>query len=175
MANFNAKYDNYVRDLPKYVLKNIKDQISEKYPIDAENEFIDALFARKHQSYKRKREYDIGYYNKLQNTNEAKTNKLSEEIQCLLLRLASKAEECELARNELVTVQANLESLTNKHLHLQSILKGALDWVAIYQEHNSDLGRPKITPKEEAVIRTKLGLSQPTSAIPTKKKLRPNR
>jgi hypothetical protein len=60
MANFNPKYDNYVRDLPKYVLKNIKDQISEKYPLDAENEFIDALFARKHQSYKRKREYDIG-------------------------------------------------------------------------------------------------------------------
>jgi hypothetical protein len=60
MANFNPKYDNYVRDLPKYVLKNIKDQISEKYPIDAENEFIDALFERKHQSYKRKREYDIG-------------------------------------------------------------------------------------------------------------------
>jgi hypothetical protein len=175
MANFNPKYDNYVRDLPKYVLKNIKDQISEKYSIDAENEFIDALFERKHQSYKRKREYDIGYYNKLQNNNEVKTNQLNEEIQNLLLRLASKTEECELAQTELATMQSNLESLTSKYLHLQSLLKGALDWVAIYQEHNSSLGRPKITPKEEGAIRTKLGLSQPTSTGVAKKKLRPNR
>jgi hypothetical protein len=175
MTNFNPKYDNYVRDLPKYVLKNIKDQISEKYSIDAENEFIEALFERKHQSYKRKREYDIGYYNKLQNNNEAKTNKLSEEIRDLQLRLTSKTEECDLVRTELATMQSNWESLTAKYLHLQSLLKGALDWVAIYQEHNSSLGRPKITPKEEAEIRTKLGLSQPISAGVTKKKLRSNR
>jgi hypothetical protein len=175
MANFNPKYDNYVRDLPKYVLKNIKDQISEKYPIDAENEFIDALFERKHQSYKRKREYDIGYYNKLQNNTEVKTNKLNEEVQNLQLRLTSKTEDYELARNELATIQSNLESLTAKYLHLQSLLKGALDWIAIYQEHNSSLGRPKITPKEEAEIRIKLGLNQLTSTGIAKKKLRPNR
>lgn len=175
MANFNPKYDNYVRDLPKYVLKNIKDQISEKYPIDAENEFIDALFERKHQSYKRKREYDIGYYNKLQNSNEVKTNKLNEEIQSLQLRLTTKTEECELARNDFLAIQTNLQSLTNKYLELQSILKGSLDWVAIYQEHNSSLGRPKITPQEEAAVRAKLGLSQPISTGLTNKKLRPNR
>jgi hypothetical protein len=104
-----------------------------------------------------------------------KTNKLNEEIQNLQLRLTSKTEEGELARTERATMQSNLESLTNKYLHLQSLLKGALDWVAIYQEHNSSLGRPKITAKEEAEIRIKLGLNQTTSTGVTKKKLRPIR
>ena len=170
MANFNPKYDNYIRDLPKYVLKNIKNQISEKYPIDAENEFIDALFERKHQSYKKKREYDIGYYQKLQNTNEVKTNKLTEDIRNLELRLNAKTLEYERSKTELLTIQSNYHSLSIKYKELQLILKGALDRVAILQEHNASLGRT-ITPQEDAAIRIKLGMAGSTGL--SKKKLRP--
>ena len=62
MSNFNTKYDRYVSELPRYVLNSIRTQIADKYAVDAENDFIDALFERKHTSFMKKRQYDKDYY-----------------------------------------------------------------------------------------------------------------
>ena len=40
-TTFNSKYDNYVQELPPFILKRIELKISKKYPLDAQNTDID--------------------------------------------------------------------------------------------------------------------------------------
>src|SRR5690349_14490233 len=92
---FNTKYDRYVSELPKYILNSIKCKIIEKYPLDAENEFIDAVFENKYQSFLRKRDYDKKYYMKMK-TNIDNYNEKEKENE-MLTECKQKLEESEQA------------------------------------------------------------------------------
>ncbi len=149
MSNFNEKYDIFVNELPKYVLKNIKSQIEEKYAVNSANEFTDALFERKYASYKKKREYDIAYYDNLQNKNFATTKKLSDEKERLARELALQSEALEKKRDETTILNKDFENL-------QRAYKDSLNIVKIVTEHHKNLGLPEISKKEQVDIRKKL-------------------
>ena len=66
---FNSKYDNYVQELPPFILKRIETKISKKYPLDAQNSDIDQIFEKQQCSYRKKKEYDAKYFQR-QSHNE---------------------------------------------------------------------------------------------------------
>ena len=80
---FNSKYDNYVQELPPFILKRIETKISKKYPLDAQNSDIDQIFAKQQCSYQKKKEYDAKYFarqshNELHSEHEKLKNELDQ-------------------------------------------------------------------------------------------------
>ena len=78
--SFNQKYEQYVNELPKYILDKIRKKILLKYKMYDENEYIDQIFGQYSASYKKKREYDIKFYKEHQGNHKEQTQKLRNEI-----------------------------------------------------------------------------------------------
>ena len=105
---FNSKYDNYVQELPPFILKRIETKISKKYPLDAQNTDIDQIFAKQQCSYQKKKEYDAKYFQK-QSQGEREHEKLKNELDQLKIDIDVLQHEKETCKKtiDLLTKQRN--------------------------------------------------------------------
>ena len=107
---FNSKYDNYVQELPPFILKRIESKISKKYPLDAQNSDIDEIFEKQQCSYRKKKEYDAKYFQR-QSHNElhSEHEKLKNEYDQLKIDLNVLQHEKEAYKKtiDLLTKQRN--------------------------------------------------------------------
>ena len=87
-ATFNSKYDNYVQELPPFILKRIETKISKKYPLDAQNTDIDQIFEKQQCSYQKKKEYDAKYFQRQSHSElHGEHEKLKNELDQLKIEL----------------------------------------------------------------------------------------
>jgi hypothetical protein len=157
-TTFNTKYDKYVAELPKYVLNSIKCKIIEKYPLDTENEFIDAVFESKYQSFLRKRDYDKKYYTKMK-TNIDKYNEKDNEM---LLECQKKLEESQQsladAKKDMFSAQLERDRVLKENEQLRINFRTAVNAFKILAQHHENLNLPPLKRRETRLIKQKLNI-----------------
>ena len=111
---FNSKYDNYVQELPPFILKRIETKISKKYPLDAQNSDIDEIFEKQQCSYRKKKEYDAKYFQRqTQSELHREHEKLKNELDQLKIDLNVLQHEKETYKKTI----ALLEKQRNEYKH----------------------------------------------------------
>jgi septal ring factor EnvC (AmiA/AmiB activator) len=133
------------------MLNSIKLQIVDKYSIDAENEFIDAVFERKYNSFMRKREYDKKYYEKFKSFIKSE-----EDVQSLKQKLADTTNYLENLNKELFETKAECEQARVDLDQMTRNYTQAKRTFQILSAHHENLNLPPITPKELREIKRKL-------------------
>jgi len=155
---FNTKYNKYVAELPKYILNSIKCKIIEKYPLDAENEFTDAIFESKYQSFLRKRDYDKKYYTKMKTNIDNYNEKESE----MLLECQKKFEESQqlLAdiKKDMFSAQLERDRVLKESEQLRINFKTAVNAFKILAQHHENLNLPPLKKRETCLIKQKLNI-----------------
>jgi hypothetical protein len=149
--NFHPKYSKYVSELPKYMLNSIRLQITEKYPHDAENDFIDSVFERKYNSFMRKREYDKKYYEKFKSFIKS-----VEDIQSLKQKLVDTNKCLENSNKELFETKFECEQMRVDLDQMTRNYTQAKRTFQILSAHHENLNLPPITPMELRGIKRKL-------------------
>ena len=111
---FNSKYDNYVQELPPFILKRIESKISKKYPLDACNTDIDEIFEKQQCSYQKKKEYDAKYFQRqTQSELHREHEKLKNELDQLKIDIDVLQHEKETCKKTI----ALLEKQRNEYKH----------------------------------------------------------
>jgi len=131
--NFNEKYQNYVSELPRYVLIKIKNNIENKYNCDDENPEIDEIFEKHKQLYLKKRTYDKEYYNKKTKTD--RQVEAEEKLEVIRKQRMRWAKEMAAMKRALREKESELESALEQIERDQDLLRqGAIEMKSLHQK-----------------------------------------